>query len=64
MLYNEIAVDDFGRVLEVGAPANVALFEQGRTSQSLGYKISRTGGGIMDGAAHVTGFNFGKPGQK
>lgn len=64
ILYNELSVDDFGRVLERDAPANVPLFEQGRSSQVRGYKVSRTGGGIMDGAAHVTGFNYGRPGQK
>lgn len=64
ILYNELPVSEFGRVLETDAPANVPLFEQGRAPQSAGYHIPRTGGGIMDGAAQVMGFNFGKPGQK
>jgi len=64
MLYNELPVDDFNRVLEEKAPANMPLFEQARSSKSSGYKIPRTGGGIMDGAAHVTGFNYGRPGQR
>lgn len=64
LLYNELPVDDFGRVIERDAPADVPLFEQGRSARSRGYKVSRTGGGIMDGAAHVTGFNYGRPGQK
>ncbi|MBK9107323.1 MAG: T9SS type A sorting domain-containing protein [Saprospiraceae bacterium] len=63
-LYNEIAVDAYNRVLETNAPANIPLFEQARSAPSSGYKIPRTGGGIMDGAAHVTGFNYGRPGQK
>ncbi len=64
LLYNEIQVDEFSRILETKAPANISLFEQGRTSVQQGYTIPRTGGGIMDGAAHVSGFNYGKPGQK
>lgn len=64
LLYNELPVDDFGRVLEKDAPANVPLFEQARSSLASGYHIPRTGGGIMDGAAQVMGFNFGKPGQE
>lgn len=64
LLYNEIAVDAFGRVLETDAPAHVPLFEQGRAPASRGYRISRTGGGIMDGAAQVMGFNFARPGQQ
>ena len=64
LLYNELPVDDFGRVLEKDAPANVPLFEQARSSLASGYHIPRTGGDIMDGAAQVMGFNFGKPGQQ
>ncbi len=64
ILYNEILTDDFNRVLEEKAPANIPLFEQGRSSSTQGYRIPRTGGGIMDGAAHVTGFNYGRPGQR
>ncbi|HEX5626191.1 MAG TPA: T9SS type A sorting domain-containing protein [Saprospiraceae bacterium] len=64
MLYNEIGVDAYGRVLEPDAPANIPLFEQARSAPERGYTIPRTGGGIMDGAAHVTGFNYGRPGQK
>ncbi|HRI32399.1 MAG TPA: hypothetical protein PLD02_01515 [Saprospiraceae bacterium] len=63
LLYNEINVDAYNRVFEKNAPAHVPLFEQGRSSTALGYKVPRTGGGIMDGAAHVTGFNYGRPGQ-
>lgn len=64
LLYNEIGVDPFGRVLEVDAPANVPLFEQARAPQTAGYHIPRTGGGIMDGAAQVMGFNYGRAGQQ
>lgn len=64
ILYNEIQVDEFSRVLEKRAPANLPLFEQARSSVQSGYKIPRTGGGVMDGAAHVAGFNYGKPNQK
>ncbi|MBK8954961.1 MAG: T9SS type A sorting domain-containing protein [Saprospiraceae bacterium] len=63
-LYNEIEIDPFNRVYEINAPANMPLFEQARSAHALGYKIPRTGGGIKDGAAHVTGFNYGRPGQK
>ncbi|MCB0693702.1 MAG: T9SS type A sorting domain-containing protein [Lewinellaceae bacterium] len=64
LLYNEIEVDPYGRVLETDAPANVPLFEQARSSLASGYHIPRTGGGIMDGAAQVMGFNYGCPGQQ
>lgn len=64
LLYNEIDVDPFGRVLEKDAPANVPLFEQARSSLATGYHIPRTGGGIMDGATQVMGFNYGRPGQQ
>ncbi|HMW40628.1 MAG: T9SS type A sorting domain-containing protein [Saprospiraceae bacterium] len=63
-LYDEIQVDEFGRVLNINSPAHLPLFEQARSSRASGYKIPRTGGGIMDGAAHVTGFNYGRPGEK
>lgn len=63
LLYNELPSDEFGRVLEPNSPANVPLFEQARSDLLLGYSVPRTGGGIMDGAAHVTGFNYGRPGQ-
>lgn len=62
-MYSELPVDEFGRVLNTKSPANLPLFEQARSSTILGYKIPRTGGGIMDGAAHVTGLNFGRPGE-
>ncbi len=64
LLYNEIDVDPYGRVLEIDAPANVPLFEQARSTQASGYHIPRTGGGIMDGATQVMGFNYGRPGQQ
>jgi hypothetical protein len=64
LLYGEHAVDDFGRVHEPSAPAHLSLFEQARTPRNQGYRVVRTGGGIMDGAGHVTGFNFGRPGEK
>ncbi len=64
ILYNEIPVDEFGRVLEENAPAHVPLFEQARSADSLGYFIPRTGGGIMNGAAHVMGLNYGRPGER
>ncbi len=62
-LYSELPVDEFGRVLNEKSPANLPLFEQARSSEHLGYKIPRTGGGIMNGAAHVTGLNYGRPGE-
>lgn len=64
ILYSELTVDDFGRVLESDAPAHVPLFEQARSSPQDGYLIPRTGGGIMDGAGQVMGFNYGRPGEK
>jgi hypothetical protein len=48
-----------GAVKETSAPANVPLFEQLRSSHGT---VPLTGGPNPDGAAHVTGMNFGRPG--
>lgn len=62
--YGTVNVDAYGRVHKPNAPANLPLFEQGRSSQAQGYIIPRTGGGIMNGVAQVTGFNYGRPGEQ
>lgn len=56
----ELAIDDNGGVKDTESPANVQLFEQLRTP---GGKVPLTGGPRPDGAAHVAGLNFGRPGQ-
>jgi hypothetical protein len=55
-----IAAD--GSVTETEAPAWVPLFEQLRGAATNGYHVPLTGGPRPDGAAHVTGMNYGAPG--
>ena len=56
----ELVVAPDGSVREPNAPANVPLFEQIR---SAGGTVPLTGGPYPDGAAHVSGMNFGRPGS-
>ncbi len=59
ILINEVPVAADGSVTDPNAPANVPLFEQIRSADNT---IPFTGGHTRDGAAHVAGMNFGRPG--
>ncbi|MBE2225621.1 MAG: PD40 domain-containing protein, partial [Anaerolineae bacterium] len=64
ILLDEIAINPDGSV-STEAPANVPLFEQIRTSQP-DYSVPLTGSTFPageNGAAHVAGHNFGRPGD-
>jgi hypothetical protein len=60
ILLTEMPVNPDGSVRNLQAPANLPLFEQLRSS---GNTVPLTGGPNVDGAAHVTGLNFGRPGD-
>ncbi len=66
ILLKEVSVNPDGSV-STSSPANVPLFEQLRTSESVGYTIPLTGPGLTfeesPGAAHVAGMNFGRTGD-
>lgn len=61
ILLNEIPVNPDGSLREPNAPANVPLFEQIRAAD--GTVPLTFGPAGVDGAAHVTGMNFGRPGE-
>ena len=65
ILLREVAVNADGSVPPVASPANVPLFEQIRTPRAAGYKVPLTGapGVARQGAAHVAGLNYGRPGE-
>lgn len=60
ILLAEMPVNPDGSVRNTQAPANLPLFEQLRTSSNT---VPLTGGPNVDGAAHVTGLNYGRPGD-
>ena len=59
ILLKEDLVNPDGSVREPGAPANLPLFEQIRSKDNT---VPFTPG-FPDGAAHVAGMNFGRPGD-
>jgi hypothetical protein len=59
ILLKEIPVNLDGSVRDAAAPANVPLFEQIRSNED---RVPFTGGPRPDGAAHVAGMNYGRPG--
>jgi hypothetical protein len=65
ILLREVLVQPDGSIT-TSAPANVPLFEQARNIK-LGYTVPLTGNNALPvefgGAAHVTGMNFGRPGE-
>jgi hypothetical protein len=61
ILLDEMRVNPDGSVRNDNAPANVPLFEQLRSADNTVPETSGPRGN--DGAAHVAGFNFGRPGQ-
>ncbi len=59
ILLGEVPVNPAGSAREPNAPANVPLFEQLHTAAN---QVPLTTGPLInDGAAHVTGMNFGRP---
>ncbi len=64
ILLAEMPINPDGSVTNPAAPANLPLFEQIRTPTSE-YKVARTGRNLPGdgGAAHVTGLNYGRPGE-
>jgi hypothetical protein len=56
---NELAIAPDGSVREPNAPANVPLFEQIRSADGT---VPLPSGPNGEGAAHVAGMNFGRPG--
>lgn len=62
ILLDEIAIDPDGSLIQPNAPANVPLFEQIRAADGT-VPITNGPKGV-DGAAHVTGMNFGRPGER
>jgi hypothetical protein len=61
ILLSELKIDPSGAVRNDAMPANLPLFEQARSPEGL---VPRTGGPYPDGAAHVAGLNFGRPGEQ
>ncbi|MCG8350576.1 MAG: hypothetical protein MI924_22640 [Chloroflexales bacterium] len=61
ILLDELRVNPDGSVRNDNAPANVPLFEQLRGADNTVPETSGPRGN--DGAAHVAGHNFGRPGQ-
>lgn len=59
ILLGEASVLPDGSLSTDAAPANAPLFEQLRSSEGT---VPRTGGAYPEGAAHVAGLNFGRPG--
>lgn len=64
VLYGEVPVEASGRVLMTAAPADVPLFEQTRTPDHLAYQVAQSITGDVIAPAHVSGHNFGRPGEK
>lgn len=65
ILLEEIAVNPDGSVQSQNAPANVPLFEQLRSSDGtvpVTTNAAWVNNEYVDGAAHVAGMNFGRPG--
>ncbi|GAB4211163.1 MAG: hypothetical protein OHK0022_45400 [Roseiflexaceae bacterium] len=60
ILLGEMPVAPDGYVIKGKLPANLPVFEQLRTPDG---RVPRTGGPNADGAAHVAGMNFGRPGE-
>ena len=60
ILLGDSPVSGDGSVREPHAPANVPLFEQIRSADNT---VPLTGGPYRDGAAHVAGMNYGRPGS-
>ncbi len=60
ILLDELVINPDGSVSNPNAPANLPLFEQIRSADGT---VPLTGGPTPDGAAHVTGLNFGRPGD-
>ncbi len=60
ILLADMPVNPDGSVRNTQAPANLPLFEQLRSSSNT---VPLTGGPNVDGAAHVTGLNYGRPGD-
>lgn len=60
ILLADMPVNPDGSVRNTQAPANLPLFEQLRSSTNT---VPLTGGPNVDGAAHVTGLNYGRPGD-
>jgi len=63
ILLEEAPVAADGSVRVDDAPANLPLFEQLRTAPPT-YTVPLTGGPYADGAAHVAGLNYGRPGAE
>lgn len=59
ILLGELPVAPDGSVIEPNAPANVPLFEQLRTTENLVTLLPNS----FDGAGHVAGMNYGRPGD-
>ncbi len=59
ILLGEMRISPSG-ALATRSPADVPLFEQVRAADG---SVPRTGGPNRDGAAHVAGMNFGRPGE-
>ena len=59
ILLEEMPVNPDGSVRNTRVPADLPLFEQIRAADGT---VPLTGGPRPDGAAHVTGLNFGRPG--
>ncbi len=60
ILLGELQVAPDGYVIRGKMPANLPLFEQLRTPDG---RVPLTGGPNPDGAAHVAGMNYGRPGE-
>ncbi len=61
ILLNTLPVNPDGSLIEPHSPANVPLFEQIRSSDNM-IPVTTHPKGRIDGAAHVTGMNYGRPG--
>lgn len=59
ILLEELPIAPDGSVLNPNAPANLPLFEQLHDGAQA---VPFTGGPFPEGAAHVTGMNYGRPG--
>jgi hypothetical protein len=61
ILLAELPINPDGSLIQPNAPANVPLFEQIRAANGA---VPLTNGPLgINGAAHVTGMNFGRPGE-
>lgn len=61
ILLNSLPINPNGSVIEPNSPANVPLFEQIRSSDNT-VPVTLNPDGRIDGATHVTGMNYGRPG--